>query len=123
MIGVAQRKEEPSDEEAAKAAVLWGSGPVHPTTAAYRMMVDHIEQDLLNSDDRYTNPARRESDVKGTKNDLSLERASWVRGCSAATTRRDIPASQATRGSQRITRITSITQNPSITRKALPRVL
>jgi hypothetical protein len=119
MIGVAQRKEEPSDE----AAVLWGSDPVHPTTAAYRIIVDHIEQDLLNSDARYTNPARRESDAKQTKNDLSLERASCVRGCSAATTRRDIPASQATRGSQRITRITSITRNPSITRKALPRVL
>jgi lysophospholipase L1-like esterase len=57
MISVGQRKEEPTDEVAAKTAALWGSDPVHPTTAAYRMMADHIEQDLLNSDARYTNPA------------------------------------------------------------------
>jgi hypothetical protein len=57
MIGVGQCNEEPSDEEAAKTAALWGSDPVHPTTAAYCMMVDHIEQDLLNSNARYTNPA------------------------------------------------------------------
>jgi hypothetical protein len=64
MIGVGQRKEEPTDKEAAKTAALWGSDPVHPTTAAYRMMADHIEQDLLNRDARYTNPARREDAAK-----------------------------------------------------------
>jgi hypothetical protein len=34
MIGVGQRKVEPSDEEATKTAALWGSDPVHPTAAA-----------------------------------------------------------------------------------------
>jgi hypothetical protein len=100
MIGVGQRKEEPTDEEAAKTAALWGSDPVHPTTTAYCMMADHIEQDLLNSDARYTNPARREGAAKRTRNDLSLERASWVSSCSAATTRRDIPPAQTTRGAR-----------------------
>ncbi len=35
MIGVGQHRQEPSDEEAAKAAALWGSDPVHPTGASY----------------------------------------------------------------------------------------
>jgi hypothetical protein len=36
MVGVGQRLQEPTDEEAAKAAALWGRDPVHPTGAAYR---------------------------------------------------------------------------------------
>jgi hypothetical protein len=35
MVGVGQRLQEPTDEEAAKAAALWGRDPVHPTGAAY----------------------------------------------------------------------------------------
>jgi hypothetical protein len=35
MVGVGQRLLVPTDEEAAKAAALWGRDPVHPTAAAY----------------------------------------------------------------------------------------
>jgi hypothetical protein len=97
MIGVGQRREEPFDEEAAKTAALWGADPVHPTTAAYRMMADHIEQDLNNGDARYTNPAKRENFAKRPKTDLSLDRESWVSGCSATAIRRDITPRQNTR--------------------------
>jgi hypothetical protein len=34
MVGVGQRKEEPSDKEAVAMAVLWGPNPVHSTGAA-----------------------------------------------------------------------------------------
>jgi hypothetical protein len=100
MIGVGQRREEPSDEEAAKTAALWGADPVHPTKAAYRMMSDLIELDLLNSDARYTNATRRDNTVKRPKTDLSLDRASWVSGCSAAATRRDIMPTQNARSAR-----------------------
>ncbi len=44
MIGVGQRRQEPSDEEAAKAAALWGSDPVHPTSAAYRVIEESLSK-------------------------------------------------------------------------------
>jgi hypothetical protein len=44
MIGVGQRRQEPSDEEAAKAAALWGSDPVHPTSAAYRVIAESLSK-------------------------------------------------------------------------------
>jgi hypothetical protein len=62
MIGVGQRKQEPSDEEVAKAAVLWGSDPVHPTSEAYRVIAEAIEEDLRDNGARYTNPARAPQD-------------------------------------------------------------
>jgi hypothetical protein len=35
MVGVGQRRTEPTDKEAALSAALWGNDPIHPTTAAY----------------------------------------------------------------------------------------
>jgi hypothetical protein len=58
MVGVGQRRQEPSDEEAAKAAALWGLDPVHPTSAAYRVIADSIVADLSDNGARYTNPAK-----------------------------------------------------------------
>jgi hypothetical protein len=58
MIGVGQRRQIPSDDEAAKAAALWGNNPVHPTAAAYRCMVDCLMTDIQNEEARYTNPSR-----------------------------------------------------------------
>ncbi len=90
MVGVGQRLQEPTDEEAAKAAALWGRDPVHPTGAAYRCMADQLEQDMGNPDSKYTNPKIRSATSKKPRLDLSLERADWVTGCSAATSRQDL---------------------------------
>ncbi len=90
MIGVGQRRGVPSDKEAAASAALWGTDPVHPTGAAYRMMADLIEKDLSNADARYTNPPKTASNGKQPCPDLSRERAEWIRGCSAVTARRDL---------------------------------
>jgi hypothetical protein len=90
MVGVGQRLQEPTDEEAAKAAALWGRDPVHPTGAAYRCMAELLEQDICNPESKYTNPRLKSSINKKPRLDLSLERAEWVTGCSAATTRRDL---------------------------------
>jgi hypothetical protein len=89
MIGVGQRKMEPSDEEAAKTAALWGPNPVHPSSAAYRMMADCIENDINNPEARYTNPAKLTQGMKRPHHDPSQDRTSWVSGCSAALARRD----------------------------------
>ncbi len=97
MVGVGQRRSEPSDEEAALSAALWGMDPVHPTTAAYRQMAELIEADLANHDARYTNPTQKHSAVKKPKPDLSLQRAEWVAGCSAAANRRYINSSRGQR--------------------------
>jgi hypothetical protein len=88
MIGVGKRAETPSDEEAARSAALWGANPVHPSAAAYRCMAEQLEKDILNLDARYTNPVKHH-DEKKPRIDLSLGRADWVAGCSAAATRRD----------------------------------
>jgi hypothetical protein len=48
MVGVEQRREEPSDKEAALSVALWGTDPVYSTTAAYRQMAELIKCDLAN---------------------------------------------------------------------------
>jgi hypothetical protein len=87
MIGVGQRQAT-SDEEAARSAALWGADPVHPSAAAYRCMAEQLEKDLLNAEARYTNPAKHHAQ-KRPRVDLSLDRADWVAGCSAAAPRMD----------------------------------
>jgi hypothetical protein len=88
MVGVGQRSQVPSDEEAARTAALWGADPVHPSAAAYRCMAEQLEKDMLNAEARYTNPAKHHAQ-KRPRIDLSLGRANWVAGCSAAAPRRD----------------------------------
>jgi hypothetical protein len=95
MIGVGQRKQVPSDEEAAKAVALWGSNPVHPTAAAYRSMAECLVNDILNKEARYTNPTKPIGGQKRPKIDLSLERDKWVVGCSATAPRRDLVTDHA----------------------------
>jgi hypothetical protein len=58
MVGVGQRSQVPTDEEAARMAALWGADPVHPSAAAYRCMAEHLEKDMLNTDARYMNPTK-----------------------------------------------------------------
>jgi hypothetical protein len=58
-------------------------------------MADHLEKDILNAEARYTNPAKS-NDKKKPKIDLSLGRADWVVGCSAAAARRDTLTYQPT---------------------------
>jgi hypothetical protein len=89
MVGVGHMRSEPSDEEAALSAALWGTDPVHPTAAAYRKMGELIEADLANLESRYTNPTQKHPSDKRPRTDLSLQRADWVAGCSAAASRRD----------------------------------
>jgi hypothetical protein len=98
IIGVGKGKQDPSDEEAAKAAALWGSNPVHPTSAAYRLIAETLEEDLRDSDARYTNPTGTVQARKKPRYDPSQDREGWVRGCSAALTRRDNNTSGAVRG-------------------------
>jgi hypothetical protein len=76
MIGVGQRKQEPTDEEAAKTAALWGSDPVHPTSAAYRLIAESLEEDLRDDDARYTNPIKPVQTKKNPATTLAwIERA------------------------------------------------
>jgi hypothetical protein len=98
MIGVGQRRQVPSDEEAAKAAALWGNNPVHPTAAAYRCMADCLMSDIQNKEAKYTNPSRPTGTLTRPKIDLSQERDNWVTGCSAAAPRRDIDTQHAHSG-------------------------
>ncbi len=84
MMGMGQRRTELSDDEASRTAALWVPDPVHPTAAAYRVMADAIEIDLLNPDAKYTNPVNIQRDYKKARQDPSMERASWVSGCSRA---------------------------------------
>jgi hypothetical protein len=98
IIGVGKRKQDPSDEEAAKAAALWGSDPVHPTSAAYRLIAETLEDDLRDSDARYTNPTGTVQARKKPRYDPSQDRDGWVKGCSAALTRRDTFTPGAQRG-------------------------
>jgi hypothetical protein len=88
LVGIGQRSQVPSDEEAARTAAMWGSNPVHPSAAAYRCMAEHLEKDILNTEARYTNPAKQNIQKK-PRIDLSLGRANWVIGCSAAARRGD----------------------------------
>ncbi len=98
MIGVGQRRQEPSDEEAAKAAALWESDPVHPTSAAYRQIAESLEEDLRDEGARYTNPTKAVQSKKKPRYDPSLDREGWVSGCSAALSRRDTGQSSSSRG-------------------------
>jgi hypothetical protein len=98
MIGVGQRRQEPSNEEAAKVVALWGSDPVHPTSAAYRQIAESLEEDLRDEDARYTNPAKAAQSKKKPRYDPSLDREGWVSGCSAALTWRDTSHSVVSRG-------------------------
>jgi hypothetical protein len=98
MMGMGQRRIELSDDEASRTAALWGPDPVHPTAAANRVMADAIENDLQNPDAKYTNPANSQREFKKARQDPSLERASWVSGCSAALARRDSTPSVSVRG-------------------------
>jgi hypothetical protein len=98
MVGVGQRRQEPSDKEAAKAAALWGPDPVHPTSAAYRVIADSIVADLSDSDARYTNPAKSLQASKKPCYDASMDRAGWVSGCPAALPRLDSAKRKPTRG-------------------------
>jgi lysophospholipase L1-like esterase len=100
MVGVGQRREEPSDEEAAKTAALWGPDPVHPTAAAYRVIAEALDTDAANPDARYTNPGRKDTRHKKPRYDPSLHRDEWISGCSAALQRRDCyPPKTPARGS------------------------
>ncbi len=98
MIGVGHRRQELTDEEAAKAAALWGPDPVHPTSAAYRQIAESLEEDLKDEDARYTNPTGAAQVKKKPRYDPSLDREGWVSGCSAALARRDNNSSVAVRG-------------------------
>ncbi len=73
MIGMGQRRIEPSDDEAAKTAALLGPDPVHPTVAAYRVMADALEFDMQNPDSHYTNPGNTHLDHKKARYDPSKE--------------------------------------------------
>jgi hypothetical protein len=53
-------------------------------------MAELLEQDINNPEAKYTNPKKPAANSKRPKLDLSLERADWVTGCSAAATRRDL---------------------------------
>ncbi len=98
MIGVGQRRQEPSDEEAAKSAALWGPDPVHPISAAYCVIADSLETDIWNTEARYTNPARHHPSAKKARYDPSQDRAGWVSGCLAALPRRDSGPQRPARG-------------------------
>jgi lysophospholipase L1-like esterase len=102
MVGVGKTKHETTDEEAAKTAAVWGPDPVHPTSAAYRLIAEALEADIENPDARYTNPGKATSLFKKPRYDPSLHRDGWVAGCSAALPRRDSgQISPAQRGSGR----------------------
>jgi hypothetical protein len=99
MIGVGQRKQELSDEEAVKTAALWGPDPVHLSSAAYRVVVDSLESDIKNTDARNTNPTKPCLEPKKPRYDLSQDQAGWVSGCSAALPHRDSGPRRPSRGS------------------------
>jgi hypothetical protein len=98
VIGVGQRRQEPTEEEASKSAAPWGLYPVYPTGAAYHAMADSRESDIQNPDARYTNPAKPYPVVKKPCYDPSLDRAGWVSGCSATLPCRDSAPLRPERG-------------------------
>jgi hypothetical protein len=92
ILGIAQRRAELPIEDARELAAMWGRDPVHPSCAAYQTIAEGIGKDALNPDAKYTNPPRSVKSQAGAKKprlDLSLERDSWVRGCTAALPRKD----------------------------------
>ncbi len=99
MFGMGLRRQDISDEEATRTAAPWGPDPVHPTSAAYRMIAEAIVADLQDLDARYTNPPKQiQSSAKKAHHDPSRERAGWVDGCSAALPRRDSAPGPVQRG-------------------------
>ncbi len=70
-------------EDARELVTLWGSDPVHPSGAAYRVIADGLSQDISNTEARYTNPPKtvfKQQNAKKPRLDLSLERDAWVSG-------------------------------------------
>jgi hypothetical protein len=104
IIGVGQQKQEPSDKEVAKTAALWGPNPVHPSSAAYRVIVDSLESDIKNTNARYTNPTKPCLEPKKPRYDLSQDRAGWVSGCSAALPHGDSGPQRPSKAIQRFIR-------------------
>ncbi len=59
-------------------------------------MAENLEKDVLNIEARYINPGKQQAQKK-PRVDLSLGRADWVVGCSAAASRRDMmPSTSST---------------------------
>jgi hypothetical protein len=99
MFGMGLRRQDISDEDAARTAALWGPDPVHPTQAAYRLIAEAIEADLQDPSAKYTNPPKDSlQPAKKARHDPSMERAGWVDGCSAALPRRDSAPAPINRG-------------------------
>jgi hypothetical protein len=99
MFGMGLRRQDISDEDAARTAALWGPDPVHPTQAAYRLIAEAIEADLQDPSAKYTNPPKDSlQPAKKARHDPSMERAGWVDGCSAALPRRDSAPALINRG-------------------------
>lgn len=58
---------------------------MHPAPGAYEKIAMGILSDIANGEARYTNPARQAvQQLKKPRLDLSLERNTWVSGCTAA---------------------------------------
>jgi hypothetical protein len=90
ILGIGQRSSELPMDEARELAAEWGNDPVHPSGAAYEKIAAGILKDIGNADSRYTNPPRTANSLpKKPRLDLSLERDTWVRGCTATLPRRD----------------------------------
>ncbi len=58
ILGIGQWRMELPLEDARELAQTWGNDPVHPTTTAYKRIVEGIVQDLKNPEARYTNPLK-----------------------------------------------------------------
>ncbi len=74
---------------------------MHPTSAAYRLIAESVEEDLRDEGARYTNPTRAVQLKKKPRYDPSLDREGWVSRCSAALSQRDTGQSVSTRGKSR----------------------
>jgi hypothetical protein len=102
MIGVGQRRQEPSDEEAAKAAAVWGSDPVHPTSAAYR--VRNLSRRPPGCGSPVYKPYKSSSRYEEAPLQR-LDRVGWVSRSSAALSRRDTGQPTSSRGKAPVGRV------------------
>jgi hypothetical protein len=92
ILGIGQWQAELPIEDARELVAMWGRDPVHPSGVAYQAIAEGIARDALNPEAKYTNPPRSVINHAGAKKprlDLSLDRDSWVRGCTAALPRKD----------------------------------
>jgi hypothetical protein len=90
ILGIGQHSSELPLDEARILAAEWGNNPVHPSEAAYEKIATGILKDIGNSDSKYMNPPRAANQpLKKPRLDLSLERDTWIRGCTAALPRCD----------------------------------